>query len=169
MLFTILVKNLTSPFTDHWETVGSQHGARLRSDRPCQPSPHCRSHRQVRNKNLGAKIDLRSNSVSLSSSVWHSLSLRSLAELISWDSPLKLSPPLSSSSGKNTTLHPSKQIIPHLLSVGLALDYAAHIGVTYVVTKGKSRRERAQASVSRFRSHPSSRSFFLLQKNILSD
>ena len=40
-----------------------------------------------------------SNSVSLSSSVWHSLSLRSLVELISWDSPLKLSPPLSSSSG----------------------------------------------------------------------
>ena len=41
-----------------------------------------------------------SNSVSLSSSVWLSLSLRSLAELISWDSPLKLSPPLSSSSGR---------------------------------------------------------------------
>ena len=40
-----------------------------------------------------------SNSVSLSSSVWLSLSLRSLVELISWDSPLKLSPPLSSSSG----------------------------------------------------------------------
>ena len=39
-----------------------------------------------------------------------------------------------------------------LTSVGLALDYAAHIGVTYVVTKGKNRRERAQASVSRFSS-----------------
>ena len=36
------------------------------------------------------------------------------------------------------------------LSVGLALDYAAHIGVTYVVTKGRSRKERAQASVARF-------------------
>jgi len=35
-----------------------------------------------------------------------------------------------------------------ILSVGLALDYAAHIGVTYVVTKGRNRRERAQASVS---------------------
>ena len=35
------------------------------------------------------------------------------------------------------------------LSVGLALDYAAHIGVTYVVTKGRSRKERAQASVAR--------------------
>jgi len=35
-----------------------------------------------------------------------------------------------------------------ILSVGLALDYAAHIGVTYVVTKGRSRKERAQASVA---------------------
>ena len=61
-------------------------------------------------------------------------------------------------------MYMSKQIISHLLSVGLALDYAAHIGVTYVVTKGKSRRERAQASVSRFRSHPSSRSFFFCKK-----
>ena len=85
MLFTILVKTLTSPFTDHWETVGSQHGARLRSDRPCQPSPHCRSYRKVRNQYLAAETDLRSNSVSLSSSVWLSLSLRSLVELISWD------------------------------------------------------------------------------------
>ena len=42
-----------------------------------------------------------------------------------------------------------------VISVGLALDYAAHIGVTYVVTKGKNRRERAQASVSRFFSNTS--------------
>ena len=61
-------------------------------------------------------------------------------------------------------MYMSKQIIPHLLSVGLALDYAAHIGVTYVVTKGKSRRERAQTSVSRFRSHPSFKIVFLQNK-----
>jgi len=35
-----------------------------------------------------------------------------------------------------------------LLSVGLALDYAAHIGVTYVVTRGADRRTRAQESLA---------------------
>ena len=29
-----------------------------------------------------------------------------------------------------------------ILSVGLALDYSAHIGVTYIVTRGRDRRQR---------------------------
>ena len=35
-----------------------------------------------------------------------------------------------------------------ILSVGLALDYAAHIGVTYVVTKGTSRKEKTMKTLS---------------------
>ena len=35
-----------------------------------------------------------------------------------------------------------------LLSVGLALDYAAHIGVTYVVTRGSSRKEKTKRTLS---------------------
>merc|ERR1719348_1880203 len=35
-----------------------------------------------------------------------------------------------------------------ILSVGLALDYAAHIGVTYVVTKADSRKEKTQKTLS---------------------
>ena len=109
------------------------------------------------------RTDLRSNSAFSFSPVSPSPSSRSLAELTSWGSPLKLSLPSFSSSGM---LHHSieikimlcilKDYLLHkfilLTSVGLALDYAAHIGVTYVVTKGKNRRERAQASVSRFSS-----------------
>ena len=42
---------------------------------------------------------------------------------------------------------PSSRQLP---SVGLALDYAAHIGVTYVVTRGEDRRARAQESLARW-------------------
>ena len=35
-----------------------------------------------------------------------------------------------------------------ILSVGLALDYSAHIGVTYVVTKGSSRKEKTKETLS---------------------
>ena len=35
-----------------------------------------------------------------------------------------------------------------ILSVGLALDYAAHIGVTYVVTKGTNRKEKTKETLS---------------------
>ena len=157
----VLLVNSSSLLSDYWETAGSQHGTCLCGDCPCQPSPHSRPHRQVRN--LLRRTDLRSNSAFSFSPVSPFLSSRSLAGLTSWGSPLKLSLPSFSSSGM---LHHSieikimlcilKDYLLHkfilLTSVGLALDYAAHIGVTYVVTKGKNRRERAQASVSRFSS-----------------
>ena len=153
--------NSSSLLSDYWETAGSQHGTCLCGDCPCQPSPHSRPHSQVRN--LLRRTDLRSNSAFSFSPVSPSPSSRSLAELTSWGSPLKLSLPSSSSSGmlhhpieikiSSHALHLKVNLLQKcilLTSVGLALDYAAHIGVTYVVTKGKNRRERAQASVSRY-------------------
>ena len=35
-----------------------------------------------------------------------------------------------------------------ILAVGLALDYSAHIGVTYVVTRGRNRREKTKTALS---------------------
>ena len=35
-----------------------------------------------------------------------------------------------------------------ILSVGLALDYAAHIGVTYLVTKADNRKDKTQNTLS---------------------
>ena len=35
-----------------------------------------------------------------------------------------------------------------IISVGLALDYAVHIGVTYVVTKGSNRKEKINETLS---------------------
>ena len=35
-----------------------------------------------------------------------------------------------------------------ILSVGLALDYSAHIGVTYIVTRGRERRQRTQDTLN---------------------
>ena len=35
-----------------------------------------------------------------------------------------------------------------ILSVGLALDYSAHIGVTYIVTRGRDRRQRTQDTLN---------------------
>ena len=34
-----------------------------------------------------------------------------------------------------------------ILAVGLALDYSAHIGVTYVVTRGRNRREKTKTVI----------------------
>ena len=94
MVFLIKLSSLLS---DYWETAGSQHGTCLCGDCPCQPSPHSRPHRQVRN--LLRRTDLRSNSAFSFSPVSPSPSSRSLAELTSWGSPLKLSLPSFSSSG----------------------------------------------------------------------
>ena len=35
-----------------------------------------------------------------------------------------------------------------ILAVGLALDYSAHIGVTYIITKKGNRKERAQETLN---------------------